>query len=105
MAPTGGELEGFAEIGVEREFEGGEEGPLGGEADGGFSVKEFGESAANCCGLGEQRYVSGKWDARPIAEKSTGVLCAVLRGVHNGNSVVEDLFRLRVSIANSHGSF
>jgi hypothetical protein len=46
MTPSGGELEGFFEIGVTRKFEGGEKGPLGGEIDAGFGVEEFGETAA-----------------------------------------------------------
>jgi hypothetical protein len=52
VAPSGGELEDFVEVGVEREFEGGKEGPLGGEVDAGFGIEEFGEATAEAGGVG-----------------------------------------------------
>jgi hypothetical protein len=54
VAPTRCELERLFEIWVERELEGGEEGPLGDEVDAGLGVEEFGEATPEAGGVVEQ---------------------------------------------------
>jgi hypothetical protein len=77
-----------------RDGEAGEEAPLGVELEVGFGVEQVGEPAAECGGAGEQVGGGGERDAGPVAEECAGVFGAVLRGVHCGQCMEEEVLML-----------
>ncbi len=93
-APACGELQRFFEREILGEFECGEEGPFGGEVEGGFGVEKIGETATKGGGVVEEFSGCGEWDAGPVAQEGAGVFGAVLRGVHGGQGVEEQVSRL-----------